>query len=446
MAIVFLILFISWNTRREKIEHIAYIDPLTGGMSSHKFNIEAERVLRNRNKEKQQYVLIKFDIDQFKYINDMFGYDDGDTVLRYISDLLRTGLRRGELFSRTGDCFVVLAEYRGDNELVQRMKLFHDNASHYTNRNGNIYRLIYSCGIFRIVTDLDINKMIDRVDIVRKSLKGGYESRYAFYTDDTHRKMVAEKNIEIKMHGALSSSQFVLYLQPKYMLDSLTMVSAEALVRWIDPETGLIAPDEFVPLFEKNGFIVRLDLHVFELVCGKIREWLDQGVTPLPIAVNVSRLHFFNPNFVDEYLEVLAAYDVPSYLIELEVTESAVCDNLELMIEVLRKLKSSGFRLSLDDFGTGYSSLNALIELPVDELKLDKEFIRTLSQSEKSRLVMTSIIDMAHRLNMVVVSEGVETQEQCELLKSVGCNMGQGFLFSRPMPVAEFEKQVFNYI
>jgi diguanylate cyclase (GGDEF)-like protein len=444
MAVVFLIVFISGKRNRERIENIAYVDQLIGERSLYKFNIDAAKILKNKNRN--NYALIKFDIEQFKYINDMFSYEDGDTVLKYLADLLRANLRPGEFFSRSGDCFAVLVEYSTDDEIVQRIQAFHDNASFYINRNGNIYRLIYSCGIFRITSDSpELNKIIDRVDIVRKSIKGGYESRFAFYTDDTRRKMLAEKNIETKMHGALKSSQFVLYLQPKYVLDNLTMIGAEALVRWIDPEIGVIAPDNFVPLFEKNGFIVKLDLYVFELVCGKLREWLDRGITPVPIAVNVSRLHFYNPNFINEYLEVLTAYDVPPYLIEIEVTESAVCEKLDMMIEILRKLKNNGFRLSLDDFGTGYSSLNALIELPVDELKLDKEFIRLLSRSEKSRMVMSSIIDMAHKLNMSVVSEGVETEEQCLFLKSVGCNMAQGYLFSRPMPVSEFEEQVFNY-
>lgn len=245
----------------------------------------------------------------------------------------------------------------------------------------------------------------------------------------------------LEAERALKNEEFVVYFQPKFCLSSSTVGGAEALVRWKQPRRGLIPPDDFIPRFEKNGFIVSLDLYVFEQVCKKLREWLDDGIEAIPISVNVSKLHFYTPDDTEKYISLVRGYNIPSRLLVLEITESVAVENVEYLKNVLEGWKEEGMRIALDDFGTGYSSLNLLSKLPFDELKLDKEFMLEISRSEKSRILVSSLIKMAHQLKMDLVAEGVETEEQYAFLKAQGCDTVQGYFYSPPLPIEEFERQ-----
>ncbi|HBH0945146.1 TPA: EAL domain-containing protein, partial [Clostridioides difficile] len=213
---------------------------------------------------------------------------------------------------------------------------------------------------------------------------------------------------------------------------------------WDNPQKGLIPPIEFIPVFERNGFIVNIDFYVFEEVCKKIREWMDEGQKVVPISVNLSRMHFVNSNFIEKFKLIVDKYKIPTRLIELELTETAVLDNIEGLLDTMNNLKEKGFVISMDDFGTGYSSLNLLKELPVDILKLDRAFFTEKDESNNEKIVISNVIKMAKELKMKVISEGVETISQVEFLKQIGCDMVQGYLFSKPMPVKEFEKIAFK--
>ena len=243
------------------------------------------------------------------------------------------------------------------------------------------------------------------------------------------------------MDQALQNGEFIVYYQPKYDLKTEKPVGAEGLVRW-SSEKGLIMPGEFIELFERNGFVLKLDLHVFEQVCSDIRKWLDEGRKVLPISINVSRLHLLDPEFVNDYKAIISKYRVPTELLELELTEHMPMASEDFLVEVFNNIAGLGVSLAIDDFGSGYSSLNILHTMPFDTLKIDKMFFQDKTSSERGRRIIETVVLMAQKLGMRVVAEGVETKEQVAFLQAIGCDWVQGFYFAKPMPSSEFENML----
>ncbi|MBY1536544.1 bifunctional diguanylate cyclase/phosphodiesterase, partial [Clostridioides difficile] len=426
------------------LRKIAYTDPLTGADSIDKFKINSNKLFAKNNPE--EYALFYIDVDKFKYINDMFGYDMGNDTLIHISNTIASELKEDEIFARvSADHFVLLIKYKTDDDIKTRLNNIYNKVQILSNPKINYYKLILDCGIYKISkSDNDINTIMDRANTARKTIKGGHKNSFAFYDKEMHKKILKEKEIENSMVDALNNGEFIVYFQPKYSLSDYQIIGAEALVRWDNPQKGLIPPIEFIPVFERNGFIVNIDFYVFEEVCKKIREWMDEGQKVVPISVNLSRMHFVNSNFIEKFKLIVDKYKIPTRLIELELTETAVLDNIEGLLDTMNNLKEKGFVISMDDFGTGYSSLNLLKELPVDILKLDRAFFTEKDESNNEKIVISNVIKMAKELKMKVISEGVETISQVEFLKQIGCDMVQGYLFSKPMPVKEFEKIAFK--
>ncbi|MBY1465919.1 bifunctional diguanylate cyclase/phosphodiesterase, partial [Clostridioides difficile] len=426
------------------LKKIAYTDPLTGADSIDKFKINSNKLFAKNNPE--EYALFYIDVDKFKYINDMFGYDMGNDTLIHISNTIASELKEDEIFARvSADHFVLLIKYKTDDDIKTRLNNIYNKVQILSNPKINYYKLILDCGIYKISkSDNDINTIMDRANTARKTIKGGHKNSFAFYDKEMHKKILKEKEIENSMVDALNNGEFIVYFQPKYSLSDYQIIGAEALVRWDNPQKGLIPPIEFIPVFERNGFIVNIDFYVFEEVCKKIREWMDEGQKVVPISVNLSRMHFVNSNFIEKFKLIVDKYKIPTRLIELELTETAVLDNIEGLLDTMNNLKEKGFVISMDDFGTGYSSLNLLKELPVDILKLDRAFFTEKDESNNEKIVISNVIKMAKELKMKVISEGVETISQVEFLKQIGCDMVQGYLFSKPMPVKEFEKIAFK--
>ncbi len=417
---------------------------MTGADSIDKFKINSNKLFAKNNPE--EYALFYIDVDKFKYINDMFGYDMGNDTLIHISNTIASELKEDEIFARvSADHFVLLIKYKTDDDIKTRLNNIYNKVQILSNPKINYYKLILDCGIYKISkSDNDINTIMDRANTARKTIKGGHKNSFAFYDKEMHKKILKEKEIENSMVDALNNGEFIVYFQPKYSLSDYQIIGAEALVRWDNPQKGLIPPIEFIPVFERNGFIVNIDFYVFEEVCKKIREWMDEGQKVVPISVNLSRMHFVNSNFIEEFKLIVDKYKIPTRLIELELTETAVLDNIEGLLDTMNNLKEKGFVISMDDFGTGYSSLNLLKELPVDILKLDRAFFTEKDESNNEKIVISNVIKMAKELKMKVISEGVETISQVEFLKQIGCDMVQGYLFSKPMPVKEFEKIAFK--
>ncbi|WP_042349423.1 bifunctional diguanylate cyclase/phosphodiesterase [Bacillus massiliigorillae] len=441
-----LLIYVIFTQKKNKKElsTLAYVDTLTGARNINKFYMDAQKLLCE-NKH-LNYSIMQFDIDKFKFINDMYGFEKGNTILKYIASTLEENLTSKEIYARIQpDHFVVLLTYEDEDHLLDKIKEIYGKICRIDEGNQNPFNLIFSCGIY-VVDDrsLEISAMIDRANIARKTIKGHHQSSYAFYDNKIREKYVEEKEIENIMYAALHNKEFVIYLQPKYELKENTIIGAEALVRWQHPEKGLIPPIKFIPLFERNGFIVDLDYYVFEETCRTIRRWLDEGITPVPVSVNMSRLHLLESNFVKVLHDITRKYQVPASLIEIELTENIFFDNPDTILTIMQELQKFGFLISLDDFGTGYSSLNLLKDVPVDVLKLDRVFFTQSNEIERGEKVVSGVVTMAKDLAIKIVSEGVETEEQVSFLKQIGCDMAQGFYFAKPMPIKEFEELTYK--
>lgn len=257
-----------------------------------------------------------------------------------------------------------------------------------------------------------------------------------------------EEEIEKDMELALINQEFKVYLQPKYSLDTEQIVGAEALVRWIHSTKGIIPPDKFIPLFEKNGFIKQLDFYIFEEVCSVQKKWGENNIAleDIPISVNLSRIHMNESRLTLKLGEIIKQYGIEAKCLEIELTESAILDNIDSLIRIIEDIKKAGFAVSMDDFGSGYSSLNLLKDLLVDILKIDKEFLGEGGDDYRGKVILSNIIHMAKELKLITVAEGVETKEQVEFLKEVGCNIAQGYYYAKPMPISDFEKLMFGKV
>lgn len=422
----------------------AETDPLTGGRSKGKYIDDTRKMLKKSIPEKWAVVL--FDIDKFKYVNDSLGYQEGNRMLERLYKTLGDHLDDDEIFARiSDDNFACTVHNATDNELITKI---HRVFNEFERRNALFvkYPVLFSAGVCRFEEcidkngGIDINAALDRCTIAKKTLKGLHESSIAFYDGKIRDRALREKDYESVMPAALKNHEFQCYLQPKYGTKSKHIEGAEALIRWNSSEYGFIYPDSFIPLSEKNGFVVELDFFILEEVCKAMKRWISQGRTPVVVSVNQSRLHINYDDYIWRLREIVDKYEIPYEYIELELTESVFSDNTELMLKIMNKLHEIGFKLSIDDFGSGYSSLNILKDIPADVVKIDREFFNGTVNSAKGRAVISTVVDLAKNLNMEVISEGVETGEQVEFLKQIDCAMVQGYYFAKPMPMNAFEE------
>lgn len=440
-----LILYILFtNTKFNKeIYRVAYVDPVTNGFTAPRFEKEMQGILDNF----QPFAFVSVDIRKFKLINDSFGSRDGDRVLQYVHDCLQSYLKEGEFLARISSDTYNLVLFTTDMaEIRERLEAMTDKVNSYNQSKEQTYYLPLDCGIY-IVTDssIDIVNIRDRANTARKNNKdmiSRHMCSCVFYDDYDRVQMLKEKKMENSMQQALENGEFIVYLQPKINLEKSEIVGAEALVRW-NSQDGLISPGEFIPFFEKNGFIVKLDLYVFDCVCRLLQDWENRGIAPIPISVNLSRNHLLDPQFLKKYEAIQKTYGIASHLLEFELTETVVFENLELLKNVIAQIHAAGFQCSMDDFGSGYSSLNVLKEIPVDILKLDGAFFDKEGDPRGNDVVETAI-ELARKLGMKTVAEGVETFTQVEFLRNADCDMVQGYVFSKPLSIENFEVLAFS--
>ena len=283
--------------------------------------------------------------------------------------------------------------------------------------------------------------MLTHIHFALDKAKGGHSSTIWFFDTELHKQEELENYVESHMHSALENGEFKMFLQPKKDLRSGNINGAEALVRWRTDSGKMIFPDQFIPLFETNGFCVNLDLYMVELACRQIRGWLDRGAEPVPISVNQSKLLFFEGDYVQRLTAILQKHRIPARFITLEILEGLALENIDELNAKIGQLQKLGFRVSLDDFGSGYSSLNILGNLKIDEVKLDRDFLMNAADQDRVRLIMEEIVHIAGRLDISTLAEGVETPEDEQLIRSIGCDTGQGYLYSKPLSAEEFDQK-----
>lgn len=418
----------------EEVSRIAYTDSITGYSTWDKFVLDAKSLLRH---EYRRYALVSFDIDKFKVINDMYGHEEGNRVLKLIADTVNRNLQDGETFSRiNSDNYYILMLYSSDSDTARRIGSLIQAIEYEITE----FVPVLSFGIYRITDkSVSIRRMGDLADIAKRTVKYGDDSAYTFYSESMLEKMREEKRIENEMQTALDMHEFCVFYQPKVSLDGkVNLTGAEALVRWIKDGT-VISPGKFIPLFEKNRFIVKLDYYIMDQVCQKIKQW-ESYYPHLLISVNMSRAHLRDPQFVEKLNDICLSHGVSTSSIEIEITESAAYGSLDVLTAVFKQLKDYGFHISIDDFGSGYSSLNMLKDLPADVLKIDRAFLAESNSNKRANDILGYVIRMAGSLGMHTICEGIETDEQAKLLGGLGCEMAQGFYFAKPMPSDSFEE------
>ncbi|MGN0650834.1 MAG: EAL domain-containing protein [Oscillospiraceae bacterium] len=385
----------------------------------------------------REYTLLCCNIENFRLYNDTFGRRAGDKLLKEAARIFRKRVSEDAVCCRyNADRFLALtdkaSEAKGRESFAKARQ---------TTRSELSDNLPVKLGIYEIKDrSIPVELMCDRAVWVVDTIKGIYDRYIAVYDDNIRNILLREQAITDTMETALAEKQFTVYFQPKHSLNDDRMVGAEALVRWIHPEWGFMSPGEFIPLFERNGFIRRLDEYVWETVCEKLHEWTENGYSAVPVSVNVSRADIYQSDLVEHFCALIEKYRIDPSLLHLEITESAYTDNPEQIISTVEELRNKGFIIEMDDFGSGYSSLNMLGEMSLDILKLDMKFIRNQMSKPAERSLLQAIINMAHTLKLKVVAEGVETIDQKERLKSMACDIAQGYFYAKPTPAAEYEK------
>lgn len=428
---------IDKNAIMSKLSYRIKLDGLTQIPNFAQFVVNVEKIIKTNTDKK--YSIVAFDINRFKTINDIYGITIADDVLKSVGEILEVTFDKQGNYGRLhSDVFAFCMEFTKKGDIIKMIEKIRMNI----NNKKFDFEVDTSYGIY-IVDDrnVPVNLMCDRAVMAYKTtIKDDIMRFCAFYDEQYRADIIKAREIENEMYAALEERQFVMYLQPKYMLSDFSLYGAEALVRWVHPTKGIIPPNDFIPLFEKNGFIIKLDEFMWEEACKTIRGWIDEGRKPVPISVNISRYHLKNNDLQAVLTNLINKYDLTPDMLNLEITESIFLDKPEELNRVLVKLQKLGFKLEIDDFGSGFSSLNFIRNISVDTIKIDREFLDSEIATEKGKIVVNHTIAMAKDLMLSVVAEGVESQEHVDFLKSSKCDIAQGYYFARPMPLADFNK------
>ena len=423
------------------IIHETERDILTG-LFNKEFFFEYGKRLDNQNGN-MPFDAIVLDVNRFHIINELYGKSYGDLVLKRIGDSIHELVQQsGGLACRSGSnsfCIYLPHSLELKNTIpTQIKKISNIMGEHKINVRMGIY-LDDGSG-------LNMERRFDRARLACRKLRNSYMTCYDFYNDELHSRELHSERLIDDIDTALSEKQFKVYYQPKYCIRDKKpiLTSAEALVRWIHPEFGTISPGEFITLFEDNGLIPKLDRYVWSETAAQIRQWKEKYGIFLPISVNVSKVDIFNPMLCKILNDIADVNGIPNDKLLLEITESAYTNNSQHIIDTISLLREHGFKIEMDDFGSGYSSLNMLTSLPLDALKLDMKFIRNICTDKKDYRLVGIMIEIARLLEVPVIAEGVETKEQLELLKKIGCDIVQGYYFSKPLPADKFDELIMS--
>lgn len=383
------------------------------------------------------FCLMYWNIRKFKVVNDLFGREAGDKVLIYLANSLREefGKETASYGRMERDNFICCVP----ESVIQKGKWLRLGDIYY-DAEGSEYHFYSCCGLYKIIDkNLTIATMGDKARVAMETVKNNYLKPYAWYEESMWGSLVEEQKMNSAFRKAIAENQFKVYYQPLCRAEDGLISGAEALVRWEQPGEGLVSPGKFIPIFEKNGLISVLDRYVWSEVCRMQKRRLAQGKNVVPVSINVSRVEFYNKHLCEDIRNIVQKYEVPPNLIKVEITESAYADDPTLVQEAVEKLHNYGFTVLMDDFGSGYSSLNTLKDLPIDVLKIDMRFLDSFSENQKAAVILEAVIRMAKWMRLRVVAEGVETRQEWEYLKSVECDVVQGYYFYKPMPEADFE-------
>ena len=427
----------------EELSHLANYDSLTGLANRLLFRERLDRALIRADRNKSLVALFVIDLDRFKNVNDTLGHDAGDKLLIDVADRLRKCTRGGDTIARLGgDEFTIIMEdiKDVDDAVIIAEKVLAFMQEKFIIKNNDIF-VTPSIGltIYPIDNSNATNLFVNADDAMYSAKKSG-RNCYRFFTSDMNAHLVKRVKLETKLRRAIENEELVLYYQPKFNVNEKYPIGAEALVRWNDPEEGMISPALFIPLAEETGLIGPITDWVIKEACTQNSKWQQQGYKPIRMAINLSPKQFNRKDIVSRIFNQIINSDLSLKYVELEVTESALIEDVEKSCEIMMELKKWGVHISIDDFGTGYSSLSYLKKFPLDTLKIDQSFVRDLMQDSDDAAIVTAIIAMAKNLKFNVIAEGVENQDQLDYLAAHGCNEVQGYFTGKPVPADEFEQ------
>lgn len=436
--IILILLVLSWvleTKSNNKLYELAYRDSVTKGINDYAFRKKCERVIKNN--VPYTYTMVFLNIKSFKIINDNYGFDNGNRLLKHIYDVINDSLKNNEYVTRCeADHYFICMKENNVQIINQRIKQIINKL--------DSHNIVLKAGAYVIDNHkLDIRSIKDKARLAYKYVN---ELDYIAYYDyelasltNFNSKLLLSFDESIKKHD------FKIFLQPKIDINTKQIYGAETLVRWMHPTLGMIYPEQFIALFEQDNKIIKLDNYIFENLCQIISGWKDNNIKVMPVSFNISRVHLNDENFVNNLIDIKNRYHIDDGILEIELTESIFIDfdRLDVLKDVLQKLHDNGFLCSLDDFGCGYSSLSLLRSFDIDIIKLDKVFFKDLS--DKSKKIISSLIALAKSIGVLTVAEGIETNKQYEFLKMANCDLIQGYLFSKPLSVDDFEKWCVDY-
>lgn len=445
LALTALMLAVVYNIYRQrrfrkKFNEIGKLDSVTGLMNYSSHKAVSQRLL---NEEKHKYAYVSVAINRFSFIAELNDKSECDEILKNIAVTISSMLGEDETIGRVNDnSFGMLLYYEDELQFRQRLIRILKHAGDIPKTNNNFCNITFHSGVCLVDKQTNIDKVIRCAQKARVCIGNASVTNINFYQHKSTNKQGHYKIVK-DAADAISEERLLIYLQPKYRVDSEIITGVEALIRWNHPVNGILSPNVFLPLLEENGAIVQVDFYVLKTVCQIIREWIEMNKQPIVVSINLSIQHLDNPLFVQKIVNIVDEYQVPHGLIEFEFPEYAIYEKQDKLIQAMRKLSRLGFVISVDNFGAGYSAAYLLKELPIQLIKIDKGLIKDLEDSEfadKERTLVTHIISMAKEMDVEVVAEGVETQAQMELLKQEQCDIIQGYYYQKPMPPEEFTK------
>ncbi|SET14801.1 putative bifunctional diguanylate cyclase/phosphodiesterase [Anaerobranca gottschalkii] len=428
---------------KEKLDILAYTDIITA--LPNKLYIEQEVNMNIKLEQNKKFALVYIDIDNFKNINDTLGHSAGDQLLRHIAKALRDELKYPHLVGRLGGDEFVLVVYENG---IKEGLLGHINGILEKLKKPWVYQdkeyfISISAGIALYPQHgKTFETLYKNADSSMYMAKEGGRNKVFIYSNEMQEKRVATMELANQLHNALNKGEFVLHYQPIMDLKNEVITGLEALIRWQHPQKGLISPVEFIPIAENTGLIHQINLWVLKTACLQKKQWDANSPYPLKLSINFSCKSFEYPDLADEIQKILDQTQTNPAEIQLEITETTFLKNIELGTEIIKKLREKGISIALDDFGTGYSSLTYLINLPIDVVKLDRDFIKYIGERTENEIIVKAVVQLAQALGIKVVAEGIESKEQLYFLKSIGCDECQGYYFSKPYPPYVIEEQI----
>jgi len=444
LLVVVILVFQAW--KRYALERMANVDHIT---KSYNFKGFAKRMNRSFEKDpNSKYAFLEVTLDKFDYFKETFGNEETNKTLASMSDVIGKFVHSDEAYCRYNTMyFILLIKYQSEQELKERVLYLKEKIGAEAGTENTHAKFSYNLlvGVYCLEQiDMNVDEIIHRANTALVAAQSNHMAPFEIYRNAMETSKTESKEFEEHMYIALEEKEFLVYLQPKFSLKTGKQKGAEALVRWMHPEKGLLYPGRFISLFEKNGFIVELDMYILENLCNRLRKWIRKGIKPMPLSINISMHNLYNEDFVRRVKEIVHRHGIPANLIMLEFSEESIAGNLELTQEIMESLRTEGFLISMDDFGKSATSMNTLYQTGVDEIKIDRKFLLENGKTERGQSIINTVMETSKKLGINVVGEGVNDKSQAQLLKKLGCDMMQGFVFAEPLPEHEYEEYAYG--